>query len=382
MAKGTRTKPKVALAHEFLVHYGGAEKTFEAMADLFPDAPVYTAKYDPKNMPDSLNRRKIIAPKNTIVNKVTKYIFTFLMAPVFEGFDFSKYDMIISDGNTWNKGILTKPEQLHITYIHTPPRFLYKYSRESSIRDKWYFRLPFSYLDNILRLWDYTAAQRPDYIIANSKNVQRRVEKFYRRKATVINPPVGITEKGRADLPFELDKPYYCAIGRLAKYKNFHILVEAFNLLGIPLVVVGTGSEETQLKKMAGENILFTGFSSPEEKRVILENSLGLINPVEDEDFGMVPVEAMMCGIPVLVHKSGGHLETVVKGFNGMFFDEVSTEDLIAKMKIFDKAVRGNKFDKEKIKEAAQKYSEDRFKLEFKSFVDEKWEKFAGEADR
>lgn len=370
-------KPKIALAHEFLVDYGGAEKTFEAIAEIFPDAPIYTAKYDPKNMPDSINRRKIVAPKNNIVNKVTRYIFTFLMAPVFESFDFNDYDLIISDGNTWNKGILTKPGQLHITYIHTPPRFLYKYSREATKRNKWYFKLPFSYLDNILRLWDYTAAQRPDYILVNSKNVQRRVEKFYRRKSTIIHPPIDIECTGDTPLPFDLEKPYYTAISRLVRYKNVHILVEAFNLLGIPLVIIGTGSEEKKLKKMAGDNIIFTGFVSPEEKHSIVKNSLGLINAVDEEDFGMVPVEAMSCGVPVLAHKSGGHLETIVEGLNGMFFDDLTTESLIAQMKVFDKAVRGNKFDKEKIKESAQKYSKQRFVEDFRSFVDSKWKNFS-----
>lgn len=119
-------QPKVALAHEFLVQYGGAEKTFEAIAELYPDAPVFTAKYNEKfisKMSPILRNRTIIAPKQSFINSISKYFFTFMMAPVFEDMDFTDYDLIISDGNTWNKGILVKPNQLHVTYIHTPPRF-------------------------------------------------------------------------------------------------------------------------------------------------------------------------------------------------------------------------------------------------------------------
>jgi glycosyltransferase involved in cell wall biosynthesis len=370
--------PKIALAHEFLVQYGGAEKTFEAIAELFPAAPIYTAKYDEKNiskMSAVLRGRKVISPAKSVINKASKYFFTFMMAPVFEDMDMRGYDLILSDGNTWNKGILVKPDQLHITYIHTPPRFLYKYSTESTKRNKWYFKIPFSYVDNLLRIWDFVAAQRPDYILVNSKEVQRRVKKFYRRDSVVIYPPVETNIKTQYDQA-NMSKPYYVAIGRLTKYKNFDALIQAFNLVGLPLVIVGTGAYEAQLRKLAGPNVTLKGAVSDEEKHQILHNAQGFINPVADEDFGIVPVEAMAHGLPVLAHKSGGHLETVVPGLNGVFFDSLETPALIEAIKEFDALVHKNAFDKDKIVKSVQKFSKERFQKEYMDFVHEKWDEF------
>jgi len=368
--------PKIAIAHEFLTQFGGAEKTLEAIAELFPEAPIFTAKLDRKVLPPSLQQRTIICPKSGFVNKASKYLFTFMMAPVFEDFDFSDYDIVLSDGTTWNKGIITKPNQMHITYIHTPPRFLYKYSTESTKRNRWYLKLFFSYLDNMLRLWDFTAAQRPDFIVTNSNETKRRIFKFYRREATVIYPPVetdnNVRESGNNQN--NLEKPYYVALGRLVRYKNFEPLIEAFNLLDIPLLVIGTGNYEKHLKKIAKSNIVFKGRLNDAEKHKVLNNALGLINLVQDEDFGIVPVEAMAHGLPVLAHKSGGHLETIKDNVNGMFVDNMELDQLIHKIKNFDKAVRENLFDKQAIRESVQMYSKQRFQDEFKRFVIDKWQ--------
>ena len=365
--------PKIALATEFLVQYGGAQKTLEAISELFPEAPIYTAKYIPDDISGYLNSKKIISPKNNWINNASKYFFTFLMAPVFEEMDFRNYDILISDGTTWTKGIITKPEQMHITYIHTPPRFLYGYSRESGKRDFLLFKLFFSYVDNLLRLWDYTAAQRPDYILTNSATTKARINKFYRRNAHIIYPPVELDHKPNKDLN-NLKKPYYIAVGRLAKYKNFEVLINAFNLLNIDLVIVGTGSEEKRLKKLAGENISFVGQAPEELKHSLIEGALGLINPVVDEDFGIVPVEAMAHGTPVLGHRSGGHLETVIEGKTGMFIDDLSVESLVKTVRDFDNDVRANKYDKGYIKRSAERFSKERFQKEFYDFVMEKWQ--------
>jgi glycosyltransferase involved in cell wall biosynthesis len=371
-------QPKVALVHEFLVQYGGAEKTFEAIAELFPNAPIFTAKYDQNfisKMSPSMAKRTIIAPKVGLVNKASKYLFTFMMAPVFENMNFKDYDLVISDGNTWNKGIITRPNQLHITYMHTPPRFLYKYSTESSKRDKWYLKMLFSYLDNALRIWDYVAAQRPDFMLSNSQEVRKRIQKYYKRESTVIYPPIETEVKANYETD-NVNKPYFLAGGRLARYKNFDTLISAFNLLGLPLTIFGTGNYEKALKKLAGPTITFKGAVSGTEKHKLFHNALGFINPVEDEDFGMVPVEAMTHGVPVLAHKSGGHLETVIEGMNGMFFDKNSVEVLVEKLKEFDKAVREKLFVREAIIESTQKFSKERFQTEFATFVKDKWDKF------
>jgi glycosyltransferase involved in cell wall biosynthesis len=366
-------QPKVALAHEFLEQYGGAEKTFEEIAKIFPDSPIYTAKYNPKYMPDIIKSRETIYPKG-MLNKITSSLFfLFKMPTIFESFDFRNYDIVISDGNTWNKGIITKPEQLHITYIHTPPRFLYKYSQEQTKWEKPFFKPIYSYLANALRIWDYVAAQRADYILTNSENTRKRIKKFYGRDAKVLYPPLDLNFKVEDGLKKAV-VPYFVAVGRLSRYKNFELLIETFNKVRFPLILIGTGIEEAHLKEIAKENIVFKGRASDEEKHQILENCAGLINTVVDEDFGIVPIEAMAHGKPVLVHKSGGHLETVIEGEDGMYFEEETIECLSQRLIEFDKAIKNKQFNHEKIKEHAQRFSKERFLTEFENFVREKWE--------
>ncbi|NMB91800.1 glycosyltransferase family 4 protein [candidate division WWE3 bacterium] len=366
-------QPKVALAHEFLEQYGGAEKTFEEIAKIFPNSPVYTAKYNPKYMTEFIKSREIIYPKGLFNGLSSKLFFLFKMPTIFESFDYRKYDIVVSDGNTWNKGIITKPEQLHITYIHTPPRFLYKYSQETTKWEKPTLKPMYSYLSNALRIWDYVAAQRPDYILTNSENTRKRIKKFYGRDSKIIYPPVDVNVKSGSDLKKAVT-PYFVAVGRLSRYKNFDLLIDTFNEIRFPLVIVGTGKEESKLKAKAKENIIFKGRASDEEKHQILENSVGLINPVVEEDFGIVPVEAMAHGKPVLAHRSGGHLETIVEGEDGMFFEEETVECLSQKLIEFDKAIKNRQFNHEKIKEHAQRFSRERFSNEFENFVREKWE--------
>lgn len=373
----TMTNPKVALVHDYLVQYGGAEKTLEAISKLFPEAPIFTGIYKKDNLSDYLNSKEIITNSsrlNKLMGRLPK-LFTFMMPTIFESFDLAEYDIIISDGTAWAKGVLTKPEQLHISYIHTPPRFLYGYTTESAKRDKWYLKPIIPYLDHFLRIWDFAAAQRPDYLIANSIAVQERIKKFYTRNSTIINPPIekniGIYSYTPKD---NLQKPYYVALGRLSAYKNFDLLVEAFNILETPLIIMGTGNEEQRLKKKAKENITFMGRVTEEQKHQTLHNALGFIFPVENEDFGIVPIEAMLHGLPVLAHRSDGPTETIKENITGMFFEEINVEHFIDVMKEFDKKVRDNKFDKNKIITHANSFnSEEDFISKIHEFINEAW---------
>ncbi len=372
-------EPKIAIAHEFLTQFGGAEKTLEAIAEIFTDAPIFTAKYNPKSMPESITEREIIYPKGLFNGITEKLFFLFRMPTIFENFDFRGYDIIVSSGTTWNKGILTKPEQMHITYIHTPPRFLYKYSQETTKWQKPFFKPFYSYLVNFIRLWDYVAAQRPDYIVTNSENTRKRIRKFYGRDAKIIYPPVE-TNFQKDDSLKKVETPYFLAVGRLSKYKNFDLLIKAFNEVKYKLVIVGAGLEENYLKSISSDNIVFKGRASDEEKDRLLEGCMGLINPVVDEDFGIVPVEAMAHGKPVLAHKSGGHLETIIEGETGLFFEGEDVKILSEKLVEFDQMIKNKKFDREKITEHAQKFSKEKFKSEFENFVREKWEEHKKDA--
>ncbi len=372
-------EPKIAIAHEFLTQFGGAEKTLEAMAEIFTDAPIFTAKYNPKNMPTTITEREIIYPKGLLSGITEKLFFLFRMPTIFENFDFRDYDIVVSSGTTWNKGILTRPEQMHVTYIHTPPRFLYKYSQETTKWQKPLFKPFYSYLVNFIRLWDYVAAQRPDYLVTNSENTRKRIQKFYGRDAKIIYPPVE-TNFQIEDSFKKAETPYFLAVGRLSKYKNFDLLIKAFNEVKYKLIIVGTGIEEEYLKSISGGNIVFKGRASDDEKNKLLEGCLGLINPVVDEDFGIVPVEAMAHGKPVLAHKSGGHLETIIEGETGLFFEGEDSKILSQKLIEFDQMIKNKIFDRVKITEHAQKFSKERFKSEFENFVREKWEEHKKDA--
>jgi glycosyltransferase involved in cell wall biosynthesis len=363
------TEPRVALIHDYLVQYGGAEKTLEAISELFPEAPIYTGVYKPAKLSAYLNGKKIMSPQNFFLQRFTKYL-SFLMPLVFENFDLRNYDLIISDTACWAKGVLTTPAQLHISYIHTPPRFLYKYAVETTKRNAWYFKPFVTVIDTFLRAWDYAAGQKPDFLLANSLEVQKRIHKFYKRDSQVIYPPVEIAVAAATKA---VDKPCYVALGRLVAYKNFDLVVKAFNATGLKLIVVGTGQEENKLKKLAGSNVEFVGQVSDAKKNEILENALGLVNAVSDEDFGIVPLEAMAHGKPVLVHNSGGAVETVVEGENGMFFEELTVDCLTTKLKAFDHAITSHQFNADKIKASVIKFSKERFQKEFKAFVMEKW---------
>ncbi len=364
-------EPKVALVHDYLVSYGGAEKTLEAILEVFPKAPIYTGIYKPKDLPETITSRQVIHTRNPFLKHLTKWL-TFLMPMVFENYDLGEYDVILSDSACWAKGVITKPNQLHISYIHTPPRFLYHYSVESPKRFKWYYKPIVSVVDHFLRTWDYVAGQRPDKLIANSETTRNRIKKYYRRDADLIHPPV--------ELPAQeikkntLQRPYFCALGRLASYKNFDKLVEAFNFLGFELIIMGDGPERKRLENLAKPNIKFLGRVSDKQKYEVLANSLGLINPVQDEDWGIVPLEAMAVGKPVLAHKSGGALENVTEGVTGAFFDSIELETLINAIKKFRKDIEAGKFNEKKIKTYVRQFSKERFKAELLQYVQKAWE--------
>ncbi len=369
--------PKVALVHDYLLQHGGAEKTLEALIELFPDAPIYTSVYDPKNFSKEFSKKTIItsAALNKLFGAIpifSKY-FTFLNPLIFEGYNLSNYDIVISDSSSYAKGVLTKPEQLYICYIHTPPRFLYGYSVENTKRNAWYYKPVVAVVDYFLRIWDYSAAQRPNYLVANSEEIKKRIKKFYRRDSEVIYPPVDI---GPHQDEQSGNENYFMTVGRLVAYKNFDSVIKAFNKLPEQkLVIVGTGPEEKYLKKIANSNVKFVGKSTDEEKHVLMSKCKGLINAVKDEDFGIVPIEAMSHGKPVLVHRSAGHLETVAENVTGMFFDCLDTDHLSQKLLEFNNAITNNKFNTEIIKNSVSKYSEKEFKNKMYNFVMSKWEK-------
>jgi glycosyltransferase involved in cell wall biosynthesis len=385
---------KVALVHDYLTEYGGAERVLEAIHEIWSEAPVFTSltkKDVAAELALLLERAKQASLLQNIplASRLAKS-FTFFMPLVFENMDLRDYDVVISDGTIWSKGVLTTPEQLHIFYCHTPPRWLYGYPGETDRRRLWYLQPILKPLDNWLRVWDFETAQRPDFIVANSQEVAKRIKKFWRREAKVIYPSVDLSiitpsatsqvccvaTTGLSTCEVAGDGgDYFLVVSRLSAYKNVDIAIEACNKLQLPLAVVGTGREEERLKKLAGPTVKFLKNLPDAELVEIYQNCRALIHSASDEDFGIAPVEAMSFGKPVIALRSGGVTETVVGGKTGIFFDEPTVESLVGGIK----GLKDLKSIKENCVEQAKKFSKERFQEEFREFVESRWrERFKG----
>lgn len=310
---------KVVLVHDYLKEYGGAERVVEVLHEIFPDAPLYTAYVDLDSMGTSGKRFKDWDIKSSWLQKLPGFLISpfRVFAPIaFESFDLSEYDVVISSCNTYfSKAVITKPGSLHISYIHTPPRYLYGYTTSFNYKKNPLTKILGEIANHFLRVYDFETSQRPDILVANSRNVAERIKKFYRRDSVVIYPPVDVDKLYTAVHSLAKGKrTYFLTVGRLVRGKGMDEIVEACTKLDLPLKVAGTGSELASLKAIAGKNVEFLGQVSDEELPGLYANAKATILASEDEDFGIVAVESMACGTPVIAPKEGGFLETVVDG--------------------------------------------------------------------
>ena len=365
---------KIALVHDYLKEYGGAERVLETFHEIWPKAPVYTTVYIPRFLGPHRKRVEKWDIRPSFLQHVPmkgKLLspFRFIGPYIFKSINLKEYDVVIvSAAGTYTSPnfVNVGPETLHICYYHTPPRYLYGYPTAASWQNAWWKKILYvcgQVPMHFLRMADFKAAQRPDYVLANSKEVAARIEKFYRRKAKVIYAPV--------DIPKGLQKPkekkYYLAGGRLARPKRVDLAIKVCTKLNLPLKIFGkdfAGYGE-ELRKMAGPTVEFLGEVTDKKKWELMAGAKAYIFPAEFEDFGITPVEAMAAGAPVIALRSGGVIETVVDGKTGIFFDEANTTSLT-------KAIR--KFEKTKIRsedciKQAQKFSTERFKKEIEMFV-------------
>lgn len=374
---------KIALVHDYLREYGGAERVVEALHDIFPDAPVYTAYYNPKGLGihakrfESWDIRSSWLQKIPGANRLVSPLRMF--APmIFEGFDLSEYDVVISSSAVYfAKAVITKPGSLHIGYIHTPPRFLYGYTTSFNYKKHWWTRLGGELMNHFLRIFDYETSQRPDILVANSKNVQERIRKFYRRESEVIYPPVEMDLKSK-NTDSNVDREYFLSLGRLSRGKGIEIVVAACSRLGLKLKVAGSGPEMEKLKIISGDTVEFLGAVTDEEKAGLYSGAKAMIVASEDEDFGITVVEALSQGTPVIAMKAGGYLETVTEGVTGKFFerggnksgngkyvDEEAVENLIKVLGEFEPG----QFKPEQLKKSVEKFSKDRFIKEITELI-------------
>lgn len=363
-----RMNPKIAFVHDHLAQDGGAERVLQVMHSMFANVPTYVLVHDPHCANAFFNAKDI---RTSFIQRMPGGVkhyqwFLVLMPTAVENYDLSEFDIVISTSSSFAKGVITRPQTLHINYSHTPTRFLWS-DTHSYLRDlrkpRWAKSLAKFALTS-LRQWDYMAAQRPDVMLGNSKAVQQRIQKYYHREARVLYPPVDVAQ---FSLSSDIE-PYYLTGGRLVAYKNFDMVIKAFNELNIPLKVFGDGPEYAHLKKMAGSNVEMAGRVSDAERRKLYQHATAFIN-AQEEDFGITPIEAMASGRPVIAYRAGGALETVKEGETGVFFDEQAWEVLADVVATFKPAA----FDPEKIRNHAMQFSPEHFQEHLKKLVREEF---------
>lgn len=345
---------RVALIHDYLNQYGGAERVLEVLHELFPDAPVYTSIYDAEAMPASYRLWDIRTSWMQGLPGWRRFFRHYmpLYPSAFEGFDLSQYDLIVSSSSAFAKGIIPPPHARHVCYCHTPMRFAWRtdaYVERENIGGV--LRGLLSVLLTYVRMWDVTSSKRVDLFIANSQEVAGRIRRVYGRDAVVVPPPV--------DLPAFRNAPpgdFYLAGGRLIPYKRLDLAIQAFNALKLPLVIFGDGRDRAALAALAGPTIRFTGRISEQEREDLFAHCRGFVFPGE-EDFGITPLEAMAAGRPVVAYAAGGALDTVVDGVTGRFFHTPDAAALAAAVA----RTHTESYDAQAIRRHAEQFSREQF---------------------
>lgn len=376
---------KVAIVHDDFIQWGGAERLVLAMLEIFPEADLFATiasdqwlselrkrGYQVKNQ--SVGRRteiKITDQRSKILylswlqnfplkDRLFRYYYSLYPLAV-ESFRFDGYDLVISSSARYAHGVLTKPETLHVAYVNSPARFLW----DERLVPR---NLPARKVVEWHRLWDRVASRRPDYVIANSKAPAERIRRFWQREAdATIYPFAENPPNYRVPILATQRREYFLVISRLNQWKRVDVVTEAFREFGSELFIIGDGPERRKLEKISSRNVKFLGWVGEEGKFDHLFGCRALIVP-QEEDFGIVILEANSCGKPVVAYKGGGALELVREGRNGVFFEEQSATSLLVALRRFDRLV----FTKENCLEVAGFYTKERFKDGLSSFVEEK----------
>lgn len=355
---------KVAIVHFWLIGMRGGEKVIEALLDIYPQADVYAHVVDESAISEKIATR---VKGCTFISKLPfakRWYQSYLplMPLALEQLDLRGYDLVISSESGPAKGVLVDPDALHVCYCHSPMRYVWDMYHDYRERAGWFKRLLMPALMHYLRIWDVTSAMRVSHFVANSGYVSRRIRRFYNRSATVIHPPVA-TEK------FELaeaKEDYYLFVGELVAYKRADLAITAFAASGKRLKVVGGGELYESIRAAGHGNIELLGKVDVEELRTLYSRARALIFP-GIEDFGIVPVEAMASGTPVIAFAKGGALETVKHGVSGILFHEQSPQALNAAVTEFESGQM--KFEPKKLREYALQFDESRFRSSFAAFV-------------
>lgn len=361
---------KVAIVHDWLVSYAGADRVVDQIKHIFPDAPIYTLVYDKEKFPEHFQKYDV---RTTYIQKIPgavklyKLMLT-MMPKAFESLDLSEYDLVISSSSSCSKGVITRPDALHICYCHTPTRYIWDFYYTYLKNSGWLKRKLMPRMIHKMRIWDRLAADRVDVFVSNSRYIANRIKKYYRRDATVIYPCVKMNT-----LLLVPKEDYYLCVGRYTWYKRVDLAVAACTKLNRRLIVVGYGEEEKNIKALAGPNVEFrSGVSDKEIQELYLRAKAFMF--MAEEDFGIVPVEAMSAGTPVIAFGKGGATETVLDGKTGILFNEQTVNSVCKAIKRFERF--GVAFTPEQIRKYAERFSEARFRREFETFCREQYKQY------
>ena len=387
MVNALKKNMKVALIHDWLTGMRGGEKCLEVLCDLYPNADIFTLLHNKGSVSDCIEKLNI---KTSFIQKLPfrgKYrLYLPLFPTAIELFDLSAYDLVISTSHCVAKGVITKPDAVHICYCHTPMRYVWDmyHTYFGKGRVGFLSRAVFSIIANYLRLWDASSSPRVDHFVTNSNFVAKRIFKFYGRKSEVVHPPVDCsTFKISASV-----EDYYLMVTAFAPYKKVDLAIQAFNSLQLPLIIIGSGQDEKRLKEISTGNVEFLGWQSSERISEYYSKCKALVFPGE-EDFGIVPLEAQASGRPVIAYGKGGVCETVIpanpqnngsKGLyssaemteaenaTGLFFYEQTVNAIVDAVKEFEKIAQS--FDSQMIRDHALKFDKPIFKERLKNSID------------
>ncbi|MCX6778898.1 MAG: glycosyltransferase [Candidatus Magasanikbacteria bacterium] len=362
---------RVALVHDYLSQDGGAERVLQALQELYPEAPTFVLFHDKKKVPEHYFKNEVRPSFLQHIPFAVEHYRWFLplMPLATEHHNLKDFDVVISSTSAFAKGVLTGPDTLHLSYCHTPTRYLWTdtHSYIEELNTNRFIKALLPSIISKLRMWDRMSAERVDHFWSNSENVRRRIQKFYKRDAEVIYPPVETTKFKIAEKPGN----YFLTGGRLVPYKRFDLIIKVFNRLGWPLKIFGAGPEEAKLKNMAKSNIEFMGLVTDEEKAKLYAEAQAFIHP-QVEDFGITAVESMAAGRPVIALGQGGATETVIPGLSGLLFTEQTWESLLDTLLNFNSA----SFEPTKIREHAESFSLENFKKKISESVAGRYETF------
>jgi glycosyltransferase involved in cell wall biosynthesis len=365
--------PRIALAHDYLNQYGGAERVVESFHRLYPDAPVFTSIYDPDTMPSLYRswdiRTSFLQRAPGIHRQHQPYLPLYPAAFKFLTID-PDVDIVLSSSSAFGKGVRTPPGAMHVCYCHSPMRFAWDfehYAERERIHPAARALLP--PLLRRLRNWDRATARRVHHIIANSSGVARRIEEWWGRSATVINPPVDTSAITPAP-PDDIGDSYLM-ISRLVPYKRFDIVIDAFNRMGLPLTIVGDGRARPDLERVAGDSVRFTGAVSDAEKHHLLARCRAAIFPAED-DFGIAQVEVQAAGRPVIALAAGGALDTVIDGVTGVLFSPQTADGVARAIEHFESVT----FSTDEIVDHAKRFDRTYFERRISQYIDERFAEF------